>query len=458
MSTSSAVAVRPVSGPPDENYDHANFYWRLELQSESSASVFSANTIGDESLHMLANESRGAAVRITEGKGAGQERTVLSNDATTLTVTPKWDIVPDSTSRFVVAEASWRFGSLTVRGPAEFEIPNRKGAMVHVMGRAANVHDQECAAELSILTRWKIGAKGNVAVDDDVPPPPIFGLIPVGHGSVELAGIGFEDLTNTRTVSAGTLTLLYWDELGPATELALGAAVGVEETALSLAGVTAGDVGQVDAEVMIVRETDGESTTVDRGAFDCTAESHDAGAVVYKLSRRSYVVPFVRDFFGSPASGSYSFPIALPDVRIAAAELYLTNERGDGPPSRVSFMNVDGDGIRTLSGGQLSMQYDGVLGLLDDATPPLMVDDSHAVRDVYATLRQPAAGAVRVRVRQDTAEYCVLQIPANATRVWVDGFKLGPVRAKSGLTFDVIGVPQASDAFPGSDLTVTLRM
>ena len=35
----------------------------------------------------------------------------------------------------------------------------------------------------------------------------------------------------------------------------------------------------------------------------------------------SVYVPFAKDFFGSPASGSFSFPISLPDVRIAAAEL-----------------------------------------------------------------------------------------------------------------------------------------
>ena len=36
---------------------------------------------------------------------------------------------------------------------------------------------------------------------------------------------------------------------------------------------------------------------------------------------------FAQDFFGSPASGSYAYPITIPDVRIAAAELFMTNSQ-----------------------------------------------------------------------------------------------------------------------------------
>jgi hypothetical protein len=448
-------------GPPDENYDHANFYWRLELQPEVVAAVRSPNSIGNDDLHMLLNENRGAVVRITRGAGAGQERLVTANDATTLTVSPTWDIVPDSSSRFVIAEASWRFGSLTSQGPAEFEIPNRRDAIVHILGRSANVHDQECAAELSPITRWKVGGAGTVAMDEDVPPLPIFGLIPAAKGGVDLAGIGFEDAKNTRTVSAGTLTLLYWNELDGAPSVVLGSGADAETEWIEVAaghGLSAGDVLQIDDEVMAVHTVDGEAVKVERGAFVCQAVDHEAGALVYRLARRTYVVPFVRDFFGSPASGSHSFPIAIPDVRIAAAALFLTNERGDGPTSRVSFMNLSQAGIRTLSGGQFSMQLDGVLALQIDATPPLMVEDSHAVRDVNAVLRQKAAGEVKVRVRHDDVTYCELVIPAGANRAAVNGFELGPLRAKSELSLDVIGVPQWPDAFPGADLTVTLRM
>jgi hypothetical protein len=386
---------------------------------------------------------------------------VTANDATTLTVTPTWDIEPDATSVFVVAEASWRFGALTLHGPAEFDIPNRTGAMVHVSGRSANVHDQESSAELSIVTRWRIGGAGITVTDDDLPPPPIFGLIPVGRGMVELAGVGFEDLTNTRTATAGTLTLFYWDELTGTPSLQLVSDIDEQTTLLAVgdtAQVRVGDLLQIDAEVITVTDVLVDAVVVVRGAYACVPESHQSGAPIYSMSDKRYVVPFVRDFFGSPASGSYSFPIFLPDVRVAAAELFLTNMRGDGPARRISFMTLSNAGIRTLSGGQFSLQFDGVLALQMDATPLLMVDESHAVRDVYAQLREPAAGDVRVRVRQDSAVYCDLTIPAGATRAMVNGFGLPPLLAQSQLSLDVIGVPQAPDAFPGGDLTVTLRM
>ena len=61
--------------PPDINYDHANFYWRIELQPEETVDIHSSITIGNSTLQMLTNEYSGAVVRILHGTGAGQERT-----------------------------------------------------------------------------------------------------------------------------------------------------------------------------------------------------------------------------------------------------------------------------------------------------------------------------------------------------------------------------------------------
>ncbi|HSB13151.1 MAG TPA: phage tail protein, partial [Bryobacteraceae bacterium] len=44
---------------PDENYDHANFYWRFELLPEIAATLHSAETIGNGTLQMAENEYRG---------------------------------------------------------------------------------------------------------------------------------------------------------------------------------------------------------------------------------------------------------------------------------------------------------------------------------------------------------------------------------------------------------------
>src|ERR1041385_6593952 len=95
-------------------------------------------------------------VRITRGKGAGQEGTIATNTDKTLTVARAWTVVPDATSYWVVAETGWQFGALSATSPVQFEIPNRGGETVEIMGRAANVSDIECAQELSTVTRWQI--------------------------------------------------------------------------------------------------------------------------------------------------------------------------------------------------------------------------------------------------------------------------------------------------------------
>ena len=63
------------------------------------------------------------------------------------------------------------------------------------------------------MTRWQIGGASGGGVDADVPATPVFGLNLAGQGTIELVGISFTDLTNTHTISAGTLTLFYWNEL-----------------------------------------------------------------------------------------------------------------------------------------------------------------------------------------------------------------------------------------------------
>ena len=77
------------ASPVDPNFDHANFYWRLELMPETKASAHSATTIANGSLEMPENRYRGGVARITKGRGRGQERTIAGHTATTLTVAPR---------------------------------------------------------------------------------------------------------------------------------------------------------------------------------------------------------------------------------------------------------------------------------------------------------------------------------------------------------------------------------
>ncbi len=455
---------RELALPPDENYDHADFYWRLEQQPEYAATVHSATTIGNLTLNMPADRYRGMVVRITRGKGAGQERAVEGNDATTLTVSRRWVVAPDATSHFVVAEAGWHFAAAARTSPVEFEVPNRDGATVHVLGRSANVQDGECAAELSPLTRWRISGEG-AGGDLDVPPRPLFGLMPTGEGSVELAGIAFQDLTNTRTISAATLMVHYWDELASPSQLSLSGAVGEGDTYLDLAApgnAEAGSLLQVDSELLEVQQvlSGGMRYEVARGAQTTTAAAHAAGTAVYHLKKKVFVAPFARDFFGSPASGSFSHTVYLPDARIASAELFVTNNQGDSETKVNAYTYGADQGLRTLSGGQFALQVEGFLAIQTNAAPPLVAQDTHAVRDVFAVVREAPTGApVELRVRQNETTYCTLTIPAGGTTSnSVEGFGKPPLTAGAQLNLDIVSVGQGAEQSPGRDLTVTIRL
>lgn len=455
-------------GPPDENYDHANFYWRLELQPEEQATVMSSTTIGNPTLQMMSNERRGAVVRITRGKGAGQERGVGSNDATSVTVTLPWTVVPDSTSYFVICESGWKFGALSATSPVSFDVPNRAGATVQLSGRAANVVDVEAPYELSPLRRWLIGGAVGSDLDTDVSPAPLFGLNAPGDGTVEVAGIGLATLTNTRTISAGTLTLWYWNELDSSAQKTLSAALTVADTTVTLAaagGASVGQVVQIEAEMMLVTAvlSAGTQYVVTRAYAGTTAAVHVSAAVLYELTRQVQILPFVRDFFGSPASGSYRYSVQLQDARVAAAELYMTNSRGNSDTTRLAVTSNINQGMRTLAGGQITFQVEGYLAIVRDITPPYVVDQAYSVRDIFASLREPASGGpVQLKLRQNGSDYCFLTINSGATRSnTVNGLGLPPLGSKAALSLDVTSVPfdqiNASN-LPGRDLTVTVRL
>jgi len=453
------------NAPPDEHYDHANFYWRLELQTENAATIRGANTIGNENLGMLENELRGAVVRITRGKGAGQERVVSSNTATTLTLTAPWAVELDATSYFVVAESNWHFGVVGKTSPAEFEAPNRDSATVHISGRSANTHDVECPHELSPLTRWRIGGAAGGQLDTDRPGMPTFGLIPSGKGMVELAGVAFEDMSNTRTISSGTLSLNYWDELASPTTKKLATAVRETDLYVDLSPDGEGQAGdriQIGSEIMEIEESQpgGARYKVKRAVHGSPAESHAADAPVYHLARKIFIVPFPRDFFGSPASGNYSCPLYLPDARIASAELYVTNSKGNSPTVAGCFTGTTSEGLRTLSGGQITIQVEGFLAIQSDAAPPLVVDAAHSMRDVFAVIGEAPTGApVELRLRQDTEEICRLTIATGATQSnVVKGFGLRALQAQSLIHLDILSAGQTSDTTPGRDLTVIVRL
>jgi hypothetical protein len=452
-----------LTGPPDANYDHANFYWRLELQPENAVNIESATTIGNSTLGMLTDDFQNALVRLTRGTGAGQERPVVSNSSTVLTVTPAWAVTPDTTSYFVVAQATWNFAGLTATSPATITVPYQPGATMEISGRSANVLNEESAYELNPLTRWQVASGGGI--DTGSAPAPIYGLALPGQGNIELVEVGFTTLTNTHTISAGTLSLFGWNELSSPTVFSLASAAASTDATVTLnsAGpAVAGDLIQIEAEVLEVTATGSGGTvyTVTRGSHGSTAAGHLAGTLVYHLSLSVAIMPFVDGFFGSPASGSYGYSIFLPDVRVGAAEFFVTNDFGNSPVTGISFGATTDQGLRTLAGGQMSIQVEGYLATQTDAAPPLVVDEALAARDIFAVVNEaPSGGAITLQLRQGSTVWCSLTIADGATiSNVVDGFGLPPLAAEAQVLLDILSVPTASGTLPGADLTVTIRL
>ncbi len=458
-------AAAQLQGPPDPNYDHANFYWRLEMQPEEAVTTASATTIGNSTLGMLMNDFAGNLVRITRGTGATQERAVVSNTATTLTVTAAWTVTPDTTSFFTVADSTWNFGGLGSTSPVNIDVPNRPGASVEISGRSANAQNDESAEMLNPLTSWQISGDAGGGVDTGLPPAPVFGLDLVGQGTVDLAGIGFSSFTNTHTISAGTLILYYWNELSSPSTFTLATAIASTDTTITLnaaGGSSAGDLLQIETEILQVVSvaSGGFEYQVTRGAQGTNAAAHSTTVPIYALETDVSIVPFVSGFFGSPASGDYSYSVFLPDVRIAAADLFMTNVYGSGPATQAPFVATVDQGLRTLSGGQLSLQVEGYLATQTDAAPPLVVEATEAMRDIFAVVGEaPSGGPIQIQLRQGSTVFCTLTIADGATiSNSVDGFGLPPLVAGSLVSLDILSVPGAADTLPGNDLTVIIRL
>ncbi len=459
-----AGASAELVGPPDSNYNHANFYWRLELQPEVNVEIHSTTTIGKSGLGMLADNFKGALVRVMRGTGATQERVVVTNTDTTLSVSPPWKVEPDSTSYFVVADSTWKFGGVSASSPAEFEVLNTPGVTVEISGRSANSLDQESAYELNPLTRWQIGGSGG-GVDTDTPPQPSFALNLTGQGTVDMMGITFTTLTNTETIEAGTLGLFYWDELNSPTTFSLASGITTTDTTVTLSAVGPAGIGdfiQIEGEMLEVTAvaSGGTQYTVIRASLGSTGAAHAGATLVYHLRRVIVMVPFVKGFFGTPASTAFSYSVFLPNVRIGAAELYMTNAVGGGLVGKAAFGATMDQGLRTLAGGQLSIQTQGYLAIQMGATPPLVIEDSHAARNISAVVREaPSGGAIEMRLRQDSSTYCSLTIADGETiSNVVDGFGLAPLAVNARLDLDITSVPTAVGTLPGRDLTVTIRL
>ena len=451
-------------GPPDASFDHANFYYRFENAGPFLADEFSANTVGRSDMGAVNGAYAGMVVRLIEGTGRGQERLIANNSGTTLTVTPQWLIQPDVTSEFVIADGSWKFAAVSATSPAKFEIAYQTGRAIQISGRSANVNNQECDADLCPLTRWTLGGG---KPDIGLAGPPGFTLSAPGAGALTLSQVGFEDLTNISSVTSGTLQLFGWNELLTPSGYVLAAAIDSSASTVQLspaANLTVGQILQIGNELVTILQPIGAGTySVTRASFGSTAGAHNAGDVVFPLTQETLVVPFASGFFLNRASQNYLHTLDLPDQRICAAELYVTNSFGDGLTNGACYLSPTQSGLRTLSGGQFTFQVSGFPTNAQNAAPAVLVAASHAVRDVRASVNRPPAGYdLAIDLLQNGSPYCSLKIDSGTyTSSITDGLTLLPLVGGASLTMNVAlaSVPNfPGSANPGQDLTVTIRL
>ena len=148
--------------------------------------------------------------------------------------------------------------------------------------------------------------------------------------------------------------------------------------------------------------------------------------------------------------------MTLPNVRVASAELFVTNGLGNSPTRSIYLTSTVDQGLRTLSGGQYSIQVNGFLAVEQSAAPALVVESAHAVGDVFAVLGTVADAPVGLQLYVDGAAWCTFAFAAGApTSSVVDGLTLPALASGAKLTLSVTSVGQT---YPGADLTVVVRL
>jgi hypothetical protein len=471
-------------GPPDASFDHANFYYRYQYAGPFTAATFSGTTITISDLGAVGVSYVGRVVRITEGPGRGQERAIVNSPVpspTTLTVASGWSgsgpNAPGASSVLVIAQASWNFAAVSATSPAQFQISYQPGAVIQITGRGANVNDQEGSPDLCPVTQVTLGSGG--VADSDVPSTPSFQLLAPGAGILQLDQIAFVAPNNVSSVTSGTLQVFYWNELNYPSAFTL--AMSLDEVVTTVQVLNAGmdtllpgRVIQINDELMTISPLNWSANqfTVKRADLGSAAALHSATAAVLLIDTSWIVVAFAIGFFENQASGNFLNTVSLPDVRIAAAQFLVTNRFGNSEAATNCYTSLIDGSSRTLSGGQFSLQVNGYLATQQNAAPPLVVQATHAVRDVRATLNEAASGFdILITIKQNGAIYQVLSIPfvpplINIASAIVSGsdpgsnIQLPPLQANATLSIDIALNPSATvstSPSPGRDLTVTIR-
>jgi hypothetical protein len=292
------------------------------------------------------------------------------------------------------------------------------------------------------------------------PPEPVFGVAPY-PGMLIFAGIGFQDLANTKTISTLTFTVWHYDETAPI-QTTFTAAIDESETSITaanLASFAPGDFVLLDSEIIQLTAVNGQTAQILRAQKNSTATAHEVGARLILLHKRLYVYHVPRGFFGTPASGEWEAREPFRSMAVCAVELYVTNVFGNSPVKVNNYTsNLVDSRLRILSGEQVDLIVEGILGIESDAVPPVYLPQAASIRDIYAYCRSaPQGGNINAVVKVAGVPLGTVVIndgqtfPANV----IDGKDLPAIRPDQAITLDITSV---GTSFPGERLVVTIQL
>lgn len=452
-------------GPPDPNFVKARFEWRSEYLPPLPVSVATELSVSISGITLVASSLKNKIVRVESGTGAAQERVIVDNTETLLTIAQAWNTVPDASSTACIVDAGWNIGGESSTSPVSFEIPNQSDSVVHIRGYGLNGAGVQSRKDLAPISRHVVGGALGSAQDLDVPGVPTFGLAAVDRGFIEVGGIGFSDQTNISSISSGTLQVHYLDELNLSPISSVAESLTPASEILSTAApvsIGSGALLRVGSELMRAVSSTSNSIEceVERGVYGTVAVAHAQGSDIHQLERRVSTLPIPRHFFGSAGSGDFSYAMPLANSRILAADLLFTNSKGNSEAGQLNFCSLVDGGLRVLSGGQISIQVGGYLGIQSPAAPPIVVEEGRAIRDIFAVVKEPPVGApIVMNIRRNSDELCVLTIDAGETiSNIVSGSSVAPLLSMQQVSLHITSVGQGASTLPGRDLTVTIRL
>jgi hypothetical protein len=108
-----------VFGTPDENDGEGMNFQQTTRLAYAGVTAADAKTFTDSTQNFAPGVLKGTTIVIVRGRGLGQVRTIVDNTATSVTVEPAWDAVPDAKSLYTIDKEISAYGCIIVNNQLE---------------------------------------------------------------------------------------------------------------------------------------------------------------------------------------------------------------------------------------------------------------------------------------------------------------------------------------------------